>query len=303
MAGIVDRGIHPQLLLVGLRKVYLNELKEYETEYDKYLKLETSSKNKEQTHKIAGITGVMPVKEENEAITYDTTVEGGIKTYEHKSYGLGVKVSWEMREDDQYNKMTQLMKILGRAGRQLPELIGISVFNNATNTGADYLGHDSKPLLALDHPYLKAGGTWQNRPDNDTDLGFSALQLALIHFRRLRDDSYIPTPMRPNKLFINPEDEFLADEILGSPNKPHEMSNTINVLRDKGISKEVLSFLTDDDFWIMQCPEHDAHFYWRSRVTDDSDLDFDSKTLKFAIFGRCSVGFGEAYGHYGAPGA
>lgn len=303
MAGVITTAVHPKLLLAGFRKVYQNEFVQMAPEYTDYTNAKTSSHDLEKDTKIGGIQATMPEKPQNDPVQYDETVEGGTKEYVNKTYGLGVKISWEMREDERYNKMNQLASLLGRTGRNLPEVVGISIFNNATATGAAYLGFDAKPLLSTSHTYLKTGGTWANRPANDVDLGFTALQMARIHFRRMKDDSEIPSPIKPNKLFINPEDEFLAREIMNSPGKPHEMSNTLNVMKDSGIGIHVLSYLTDDDFWIVQAPGHDANFQWRTRIIDDSELDFDSRTLKFAIFGRCCAGFGEARGHYGTPGA
>ncbi len=304
--GVITRGTHPQLLIVGLKRVALNEFEGPPREFEEWCNVDGSStKDKETTHKIAGLTGIVPEKAEGGATTYDETVEGGTKEWVHKSYGLGVQITHEMQKDEQYGKMNQLMTLLGRAGRNLEEISAASMINNMTNTATAFQGFDALPLVSTAHTNLKEGANQSNRPSVNTDIGYTAIQNGLIHFRRLKDDSDIPTPIKPSFLIINPEDEFLVDEILLSSQKPFTADNEVNTVGNKGLKKVVSSYLTDDDLWLMLAAKglHTLTFMRREATTFDNDTDFDTGNLKFKMFNRHSVGFDEWRGSYGTPGA
>ncbi len=307
--GVITRGVSPQSLVVGIYKVFLNELTSIPAEWPTYANKHSSTKDSEKTLKITGIRGTVPEKPEGAATEFDEPVEVGLKTYTHRSYGLGIIITKEMRDDDQYDKINQLSAHLGRVFRLLPDLLAIDILNNATSTAALWLGHDSKPLLAEDHPKYKAGGVWANRPVNGSgtavsvDISYVAIQDALVHFRKLRDDSDIPVPLKPNKIHINPEDEFVVMEALKSERKPDTANNNINTIKDRGLMANVLTLLTDDDFWMMQAPEHDLRNWVRTDTQFDNDIDFSSGNIMVKGFYRGSRGHGEPIGCYGGPGA
>ena len=79
----------------------------------------------------------------------------------------------EVGETDQTGVSKKVAKGIALAFLATKEAFVADFFNNMTATGSAYLGPDSKPLIATDHP--NDTGTWTNRPA--TDIAFSALAL------------------------------------------------------------------------------------------------------------------------------
>ena len=67
----------------------------------------------------------------------------------------------------------------------------------------------------------------------------------------------------------------------------------------------VWDYLTDPDAWFIRAALEDTEmrYYWRERPTTTHDVDFDSRSVKTAMWYRNSMGWSSFYGVYGSPGA
>ena len=67
----------------------------------------------------------------------------------------------------------------------------------------------------------------------------------------------------------------------------------------------VWDYLTDPDAWFIRCAKDDTElrYYWREKPTTAHDIEFDSRSVKTAMWYRNSLGWSSFYGWYGSPGA
>lgn len=293
-------GAHSNILAPGLRTIFFNSYREMDTEYTKFLNMQTSSRNYEDDYEMAGL-GTMGTKPEGTATTYADPTPGSTKRYTHTSFGLGFRVTREAYDDDLYGPMRKMSTNLGRAGRNVREVRGANVLNDAFDTSVTGF-KSSLSLCDRDHTLLK-GGTAHNTPATQVDLSMAALEAAIISFDDLVDEDGIPMVMIPRRLLVPTASQFIAEELVGSEKQPESSNNAINPVARRGISVVVLHYLTDSDAWFLQGDQHDMNFIVRTDLEFQSGDDFDTGDAKFKAFQRFSTGFGDWRGIYGSSGA
>jgi len=124
------RGGFSQLLVPGLKRKFVQflQMQERDSEYDKVFNIETSEKAWEDYVEFAGL-GPMVLKHEGETIQYDDAIQGGTRRFEHETFALGVRSSWELYKDDQYGLIRQTPKALARSAHFVKEQRAWNVFN------------------------------------------------------------------------------------------------------------------------------------------------------------------------------
>lgn len=243
--------------------VHFLALKQREEEWSFIFNHETSSRAYEEVLEIGDI-GPMGVKEEGEAATFTDIKQGGVKRYIHTSYALGVRSSWELYEDDQYNIINQIPKGLARGAHFAKEMNTWNVLNLGFTTTTTV---DGATLFNTQHPllggsaatnigpgvsaYISAVGTYPNKPFVDVDLSITALQLAINQFERMITSSGLPMQIKPRFLVIPPELKWIAREILGSPHKPYTADNEINSILNEDLRYFVSHYLTSLSAWFL----------------------------------------------------
>ncbi len=293
-------GGHSTLLAPGLRKIWVNDFKAYPTEFDKYLNVNTSTKNYEKDYEMTMLGGAFAEKPEGESIDYVDPKAGETKTYTHKTFGMGFRISEEMYEDDLYNIMKKMPKGLAKAQANTIELQAAGLLDDAFN-GSTYTGFDGYALCYASHKVLFTGGTYGNTPSTQVDLSITALQAGLLALEKTVDSDGVLCVLKPSKLLITPDQIWIADEILKSKYKPYTSGNEINALEGV-LSPVVLHFTSDTDAWFIQCTEHGLNFFWRRKPRFDNSDDFDTGDAKFKGTHRAIQGFGEWRGIYGSSG-
>lgn len=314
------RGQFAQLMAPGLHDLFVHwlDLNQRELEYPHLFHEETSTMAFEDEVEFAGL-GPMLEKPEQEAVAYQDAIQGGSVRYQHKTYALGCRTSFELFEDDQYKLINQVPKALARSAVFVKEQVAANVFNLgfSAQTG---VSTDGLALFSNQHPLLggtaattygpgltniiSAAGTYPNRPATDVDLSFTALQLAINQFERLVDSQGLPIMLKPRHLVIPPELKFIAREILGSPNKPYTSDNEINSLIREELDFFVYHYLTSQSAWFLLC-EKDAtrlKFFMRRALDEDYADDFDTRSIKQIAFMRFSVGATTWMGTWGSNG-
>lgn len=288
-----------KLLVAGLRTILFNRFKQYPEEYKVIFNVHDSKKSKEEDYGLSGL-GPMVEKGEGKPITYDDPVTGFLKTYLHKAFGLGFRVTEEAIEDDLYQKIKKMPKAIARSAHQTIEILSAAVFNNAFSE----VGPDGKVFFAADHP-LKGGGTGSNTLPVAADLDVTSLTAAINIQERTVDDKGLLLNIKAKKLVVPPELKWTARELLKSDSKPYTNHNEINAIKDEQLSYFVWHWLTDPDGWFLGAgqDEHEAHFFWRKRLKDEAGDDFDTGDLKFKGVMRFSVGYSDWKGWFGTPGS
>jgi len=293
--------------LPALDEIIFQEFDPFPPQFSRIFRVLNSKRSIEQTTQLSGI-GLFGQIPEGGDVIYDQPVQGFDKTYVHQQFGLGFKISRVMADDDRWGIIKKMASELGRSARETIEIAVAAHFNNGFDAG--YPGPDGKALFATDHPLVKSGGTQKNRPTVAADLDIASLQIALTDFRQMKDSSGKKIRVPAKTLVVPPDLEFTAAEILEGKMRADTANNTVNAFRHRDTFGSftdwmVWDYLTDPDAWFITAPRErtELRFYWRERPATMHDVDFDSRTIKTAMWMRYSHGWSDFNGVYGSPGA
>jgi hypothetical protein len=312
------RGEFAQLMAPGLHDTFLHwvDLLQRDEEYSHLFHIETSKMAYEDEVEFAGLPPMVE-KPEGEAISYSDAVQGGSKRYLHLTFGLGIRASFELFEDDQYGVINQVPKALARSSQFVKEQNAANVFNLGftvvTTTDGLSLFNTAHPLLGGPAatavapgvaPYIASAGTYPNRPNPDIDLSFTAIQTMVNHFERLPDSQGLPISIKPRMVVIPPELKWIAREIFGSAHKPYTADNEINAILAEDLQYFVSHYLTSQSAWFVLADKmsHRLKYFVRHELDEDFADDFDTRTIKQVAFMRFSVGATVWEGTWGSNG-
>jgi len=242
-----------------------------------------------------GALGLVPNKPEGQSIAYDNPVQGPTKTWTHKTYGLGVRITEELIEDSLYpeipTEMKQLSEEIGKSCRETIEILIWDVVNNGTGTTT----HTDGLAVAIfgTAKVLLRGGTWANLLSPASDLSATALQTSLDTFENTRDDAGKIQIIKASKIFVNPANAWKAKELLNSAYDPESANNSINAIKERNLTLISSAYFTDTDaFLLMAEPPHSNAgiiAYMRRPVSFAQDGDFNTGDAMFKGTFRFSV--------------
>ena len=246
--------------------------------------------------------GTVPIKAEGANVTYDDLAQGFDKTYTADTYELAFRASKEALDDEQEEIVSDAARALGQSMTYAYNVDHAGLFNDGftSTTGSP----DGLPLFDLAHT-LVGGGTEQNELTTAADLSISSIRDALNDISDTVDDAGKLLHWRPQILLVSAENQWLAKELIQSPDRPDTADRAINAFRDGGLRVVVWPYLTDADAWFL-LSEPSRHFvrsYWRERPNSMHDWDFESSSMKVKIRARWIRGWSEWRGVYGSPGA
>jgi phage major head subunit gpT-like protein len=212
-------------------------------------------------------------------------------------------------DDDKWGVFADMGSWLGRSAAETRELDAATVYNlafDATNAP----GPDGKALCATDHPLYKAGGVQANTPAVGEDLDIDSLQRALTAFRKMKSASGLKMRMRPNALVVSPDNEWNAAEMMEGKMRGDTANHTVNAFQFRqGLPSFekwfVQEYFTDPDAWFIlaDLSEIEVRFYDREKPSPSHEIDFDTRSIKTAVWMRYAFGFSDYPGVYGSPGA
>lgn len=242
-----------------------------------------------------GSLGIIPTKEEGKGIAYDDPVQGPTKRWNHKTYGLGVRITEEIIEDCLYpdipTEMKEFTEELGSSARETLEILGHDIINNGTvsTNHTDGLGN---ALFSTGKARLR-GGTWDNLLSPASDLSATALQVALDTFENTRDDSGKIQIIKAKKIFVAPANLWKLKELLNSAYDPESANNSVNVIKERNLTPVVSPYLTDTDAFTLWADPPSSNggviAYMRRKVTFAQDGDFETGDAKFKCTFRFSI--------------
>jgi len=312
------RGMYAQLLAPGLRKIFNQWLDTYQRdlEYPAVFNVETVNAAYHDELEFAG-TGPMPLKPENNPVSYTQVIQGGTIRAIPLTYALAARSSFELHDDDQYGVIKQIPKAIARSQRFTEEMVpwniinlgfstvktidGVSLFNNQHLMLGGPTATNYAPGLGN---IISAAGTYPNRPAVDIDMSFAGIQLMTNQFERIIDGVGMPIVYKPKAILCAPANRFLARELLGSPGKPGTATNEINSLLGEDLGYMVGHYLTSDSAWFALCDKqyHHLKFLWRMKPVMDYDDDFDTGALKEKSTMRFTAFPANWYGVWGSNG-
>lgn len=278
------RGAFDKVLVPGAYGAFADEYEQLAAIYPDMLKVESTERAFEDLIITAGL-GTAGSRPEGQDVAIDRPLQVGSVRLRILGYGLGYEVTKELMDDDLYNVVAEpASRFLAQSMRDAEERIGHSIYNNAFTTQQSY---DGVSLINTAHP-LVGGGTGTNRPAAAQALGFTSLQASIERMRLLTNERGLKIRMRPSKLIVPVQLRWLADEILLSSKKPHEASNTENVMSAgrSGLSPMDSEYLTSSTAWYTKSDKAKLCFFWREKPNMDRDYDKKARVAIFMEFAR-----------------
>ena len=277
--GAFDRAIAP-----GLFAAYVNEYEQLPASYPQVVKIDSTGRAYEDILVTAGL-GTTPVKPEAVDVALDRPLQVGTVRMTIISYGLGFELSQEAMDDDLYNVLGRpASEMLAQSGRDTEERQAWALLNNSFTTVKSF---DSLSIVNVAHT-LANGNTYANAPAATQALSFTAIQASLERQMLMVNERGLRIRQTPNKLIVPVQLSWVANEILGSTNKPYTADNTPNVLAagKVGLSTITSPYLTSTTAWWTQAPNHKLMFFWRQKPSMDKDYDKKARVASFFNFFR-----------------
>lgn len=298
---VITSGAHPKDLWPGVAAWWGREYAKHEQYWKQCFEMETSDKSYEEDVELTG-TGLMPVKPEGSAITYDTETQGYVTRHTNVTYGMGYIVTQEALEDSQYEKVSKRRSsMLAFSATTTKETVHANHFNRAFS--GSFLGGDGVELCSLVHPTVN--GTQSNELTTAADLSEASLEDLCVQLMNATNSRGLRIGIKPRKLLVPPALHFDAGRILQSELQNDTANNAKNIVG--GMFKDgylTWSFLTDTDAWFIKTdvPRGMLHFK-RREGKFETDNDFDSANAKAKFTERYASGWSDWRGVFGSPGA
>lgn len=295
----------PELLWPGIKKIYGDTYKQWDSKYDKYSDNVSSDKAFE---KFQGLTSfrAAPAKGQGSAMTFDDPLQGFQKEAVNVSYALATTITREMYDDDQYGKIRQAPKGLATSFRRTQEIITADQLNSGFSTAAvPQTAQDNLSVFNTTH-LLVGGGTFSNQPVTASDLVMTSVEQAYIDISNFNDDRGYPMHAMPKCWVVPTADQFVAQKILETQYAVGSADNDVNVVSSKEMPVDLVvnPYLTDINAWFVKTDvENGVMYVDRLSPEPDRDNKFDTKSLQFSVYGRFTVVTADPRGIYGNPGS
>lgn len=301
--GVISTGSHPKALWPGIHAWFGRTYKEHKVEFTDLFDVVGSSQAYEEEVLVTGF-GLVPVKPEGSATTYDTETQGYTKRYTHVAYSSGYIVTHEEQVDNLYEKVSRRRSgALAFSFRQTKENVGANVYNRGFDT--NFVGGDGKALLVTDHP--TKSGDQSNVLSTAADISEAALEDLVINIMGGLNDRGLKISLMPRCLIVPRQLWFETNRIVKSTLQNDTANNAVNVLKMTNTFPEGIKlnhYLTDADAWFIRnsCPNGMTCFD-REILPFQQDNDFDTSNLKAKKYERYSMGWSDFRQLYGSPGA
>ena len=294
-------GNFPELLWPGIKKIWGDEYSDWEPLYTKIFDEIDSDKAFEKYQSITGLP-LFSTKHEGKSVDYVDPYQGYQKEMINQTYGLGCIITREMFEDDQYNKINGMPKVLARSARQTMETIAFTVINRAFNTS--YVGADGSCLITNTHQQVRSG-TFTNVLATPADFSQTSFETMITQIMDATDDDNLKIKLLPKILLVPTAVAIRAEKVLQSDLVTGSANNDKNVIRGK-CTLVVSPWLTDNDAWFVTTNVMaQTGLLWQNRRKSElsRDNDFDTENLKFKQTWRSQCSWVNPRCIYGTPGA
>lgn len=300
----------PDLLDPRFRKIYGDELKLIPQVGPSIFHMETSSRNIEKDSSASGLSKLIR-RSEGQAISYEDEVQGYDVTYTHVEDALGTSVSNQLWEDDQFRTVLQKPKNLANSKIRSQEEMMAHIFNYGFTAGgggvSPFTSGDALALFSGSHTREDGGATQSNT--TTADLNESSLETGIVTMRSTLDHKGQLYMSKADTLLVAPALEKEARILLNSTQRVGTANNDINPYQG-ALKLVVWDWLgsastggSDTQWFLLDSSLHQLNFFNRSdRGLEGPDWDFDTKTARWTVDVRHSVGFSAWRGVYGSKG-
>jgi hypothetical protein len=232
-----------------------------------------------------GNVGKLVEKPEGEALTLTDMEQGWLKRWTAKTMALGLNITQEAIEDDQYGKIAQMAGRMAAAAPRTMEYDCAVVFNSGDAT-TYYSTNDSVALFASTHKLTPTGPATFTSIETSAALSRTALQSALTTLNTQKDEKGENIDQTPVYLIVPPALEWKGEELLASVFDPESDSNAVNAVKSRrNLQLLVWKELTSTTSWFILCKEHGLWFLRRMPIQTGQSGDFDTGDVKYKV--RC----------------
>lgn len=293
------------LYVPGMFAAMTEEYKRYPEIWRELVKSESSQKPFEEMAYLSGL-GLLLKKGEGDPVVYDARLQGPKKRWTHDTLALGLRITEEAIEDDQYGIMKDGAREVGVSARETRHIRIAEIFNTGFVTTYHVAG-DALAIFSASHTRLD-GVTWSNLA-TASGLSYSTLQNAVLQFESLTDDRGKKIQQSPSTLLVPPALEMKALELLETVGQPENANNTINALARARPSLKLVvwPYLTSSTAWYLigdnaRLSNGLIHFE-RVGISFGKEGDFDTGDAKFKTRFRDSIEINRPTGLLGNAGA
>lgn len=304
----IATGNMPELLWPGIKSIFGTTYEQYQPLFSQFMQIDSSDK---QFEKYQGVTTLplASVKNQGGGMNYADMLSGYQREIINISYALGATVTYEMMRFEQYREINRLPEHLASSYRKTQETVAANLLNNGFATApasVRTLTADGLSLFNTAHLLVGAASTFNNTPLTANDFTMTALEQAYIDIGNYVDDFGLPIVVRPKILHVPVEAQHDARKVLETEYAVGSANNDVNVVSSAMMPLQLVvnPYLTDTDAWFLHTDQKDGLVMTEATPAEiDRDNDFDTKNLRFSVFGIFGVGAVDARGAYGSPGA
>lgn len=300
---IMRSSFHSDLLPI-INGWHGDDLKMQEDLVPQIMEVENSDAAFEVAGVLSGMSTLQSV-DEGEAFRYDTSAEAYTPRFNHDKWGLGFKITLEMRQDGRAMKEARrFTKMLSKAVVETRNILAANVLNNGYTSGKTQDGGDGVILFSASHPSVY--GNQSNTISSNADLSEASLESLFIQIRKATDDRGLRINLKPRKIVTSVDLQPELHRILKSDLRVATADNDRNFVKDVGMFPEgqVCSpYITDTDaFYILTDCNDGLKFYNRYESPIEMDNVFDTKDAAYSKLIRCSRGWINYRGVFASPG-
>jgi hypothetical protein len=287
----------------GLNALFGLEYKNYENQHTEIFDTENSDRAFEEEVMLSGFENAS-VKSEGAAVVYDNAQETFTARYQHETIALAFALTEENIEDNLYDKIsTRYTKALARSMANTKQVKAANVLNNAFDN--NFAGGDGVALCSAVHPII--AGTFKNEPTTAADLSETSLEQAMIDIAAMTDERGLKIAARGMKMIIHPNQQFVAERLMKSGQRPGTADNDVNAMKSMGMVPQgfvVNNFLSDtESFFIKTDVPNGLKHMVRAPIKTAMEGDFETGNVRYKARERYSFGWSDPRGIYGNPGA
>jgi phage major head subunit gpT-like protein len=293
------------LLQHTIQKVWGDHTEKLETQYTNIFTKEKSAHAYEEA---LGMTsfGLAPELDQADGIKYDSAGQGFRERFTNRSHALGFTVTKDAIDDNTWAQFVKhYTSALAFSMHETVEVLAALVLNRAFT--ATYTFGDGKSLCATDHPNI-GGGTWSNRPSDNSDLNELALENAYIDIAGYKTNRGLTQNVSPVKLVIPVNSVFDAERLFSTTGRVGTSNNDVNAMKRMRVFPQgyyEYRYLTDTDSWFITTnfPKGLTYIERQAISAPVSENDFDTENRKFKSKWRGVFGCWNPRAVYGCPGA
>ncbi len=226
-------------------------------------------------------------------IAYQSQEQGYDTQADYVEFANGIQVRRTLFDDDQYHIFNERPKGLALSANRTRQQDGHRIFNESTAVGsAFYTNSEGVALVSSSHT-TNASVSTASGFDNSGTAAMTAIsvQLARIQMRGFRDDQAGRMSVTPDELWYPPDLSGQAEEIMKSGGKPHETSNTTNILNGGVFKGYDCEYFTDVNNWFMcDSKKRKEMLFWIDRIPLEFGMaeEFDTLIAKWRAYMRYS---------------